>query len=242
VLIDFSRAPENLVAVSDLHYDNGHVYGYGAVKLSDNDEDLNNEYWFHSTTTSGYAAVTYSGTVGFLGVKGFGDSSMIKDYRFAGTNDDPRFSPIYTTLASGMFNQSAEWQTTSVSNSTAYNYYSLLFDSTYGSNAKLQEWAMHEAPTGSGIYTVERLRLRPAPAASQYDYFPKWIYFYGSTGDGTWDTLISGTRTYSPNEQWQEYAFTNNTAYTSYKLRCEDNWGAPENKVIISEWEMNEVI
>jgi len=200
------------------------------------------KYWFDSTTVSGYAAITYSGIVGSLAVKGFGDASMIKDYTFVGTDDDPRFSPTIIALVSGTFNMNSEWQMTYFDNATTYQYYSLMFDSTYGENAKLQEWGMYESPTGSGSYTVQRLRLRPSPNISEYDYFPNKIYFYGTIGDGVWDTLVSGVRTYNPNEQWQEYAFTNNTAYTSYKLRCEDNWGGPDNKIIISEWEMNEVI
>jgi len=511
VIIDFGRAPENLVSTDTIHYDNDHIPGYGAVKLSDNDEDANDEYWFQSTTISGYAAITYSGTVGCLSVKGYDNNAMVKDFRFEGTNDDPRFSPAttllsldpglewvtvtgtilsgpddpdytigkigdyyintstslsykrvadlyvgtedkfnggttsastqldeghadyvfdgslsdpdefwpegwaswsrmagdvlsfwvnydfgvgnayplgiirirpavdhyvtlmkdwifygsnnfsdWTELASGQvpnltqpawyevsfsntpdayryyrfyittkweaglygidelegfevidnawvqvpytprlgiyryfdpwgrFNQLTDWQTLYfnqdvVSFSTVYtppaaenitftfpeeytvtsgndadllfgeevsaradslifNYYILYFDSTYGDDARLQEWSMYEAPTGSGKYTVQRLRLRPSAQTSEYDYFPKKIYLYGTDGQGTWNTVLSGINTYTPNEYWQEYAFDNIIDFSSYKLRCEGNWGGPEDKVIIAEWEMNEIV
>jgi hypothetical protein len=243
VVIDFSKKQADLTSNNRIHYDNGHVSGYAAVKLSDKDTDKYGEYWFESTTQSGYAAITLSGTIESLAVKGFGDSSTPKDFRFVGTDDDPRFSPTTTLLASGTFNQSSGWQTKYFDNSTSFDYHSLYFDSTYGSNAKIQEWRMYEGTTGSGVFTAARLKLRPGTLSTNYRYFPKNIAFYGNIDLDNWVELIPATKTYTPSiSNWQEYAFTNAVGYRAYKLLCWGNWNNTTDKIIISEWELNEIV
>lgn len=243
VVIDFSKKQADLTSNNKLHFDNGHVRSYAAVKLSDEDSDKYGQYWFESTTQSGYAAITLSGTIESFDIKGFGDSSTPKDFRFVGTDDDPRFSPSTTLLASGTFNQSSEWQTKYFDNGTSFDYHSLYFDNTYGSNAKIQEWRMYEGTTGSGIFAAARLKLRPGTLSTNYRYFPKNIALYGNIDLDNWVELIPPTRTYTPDtERWQEYAFTNTSGYRAYKLVCWDNWNSTTDKMIISEWELNEII
>lgn len=243
VVIEFSKQHGDLTTNQSIHFDNGHVTHFAAVKLSDNDADKDDNYWFQSTTTSGYAAITYSGTVGSLDVKCFGDSSTPKDFRFVGTDDDPRFSPAITLLVSGTLSQSSDWQAIYFSNSTEFDYYVFYFDSTYGDNAKIQEWRMYEPAAGSGNFTAARLKLRPGTLSGTYKYFPKYITFYGNNDLDNWVELIPTRKTYTPDTiNWQEYAFTNSAAYRAYKLVCSGNWNDTTDKIIIAEWEINELL
>lgn len=248
VMIDFGRYNDELTSINYLHYDNGHETYFGAAKLSDSDADINNNTYWHGTTSSGiWAAIDFetSKKVGVLSLKPVSDSltSMAKNFRFEGANSDPRFSTTdWKVLYTGQASPIDVWQTFYFTNGRPFRYYRLYVVDTYGDDIKIQEWRMHEfieSPIQLTQKTISRIVLKPP---SEYLYFPKTVEIQASNGDG-WTTLVSGTNTYTPSDlRWQEYAFANSTAYWMYKLVLSNNWGNTNEKLSIAEWTMHEEI
>jgi len=251
LLIDFGRSSTNLVDVTYVHYDSAHKKYFGAAKLSDSDEDVNdNTYWDVETTTSGWACINFGNkkSVGCLAVKAVPESlgSMVKNFIFKGSNEEPRdSSSLWVTLYTGTFYQVAGWQVVYFSNNQKYQYYKLEVIDTYGGNVKLQEWGMYEHGGTLGKKRILQLRLHPIAFDSKEHRYPKRIGFYASNDGYSWLTLVSGTSTYTPYYdslygRWQRYTFNNDSSYWMYKLEVEDNWESSTTGLGIAEWEMVE--
>jgi len=246
--INYSTHGGNLVSFDYLHYDDGHVNYFNAAKLSDQDEDINNNNYWHGTTTSGWAVIDFESPiykVGILMVQGVAGSlnGMAKNYKIEGSftyeNDFEHTS--WKTLAQGTFSKTTDWQTVYFYNDTRYRFYRLKVLDTYGDNIAIQEWKMYRYYTDVGKKVVSKVKIKPVSYDSQYLYFPKQIAFYGSNDGANWTTLIPTKNTYTPlDAKWQEHAFENTTPFYIYRLRCIGNWNNNAGPICIAEWEMME--
>jgi len=251
LIIDFARSANNLVSIGYLHLDSGHVSFKNANKLSDGDDDIWGNNYFHATTTSGYVCIDFGDdkvAVGCLSVKAHTIvNGMAKNFIFKGSYLDPRTSTDdeWYILYTGTFANISDWQPIYIDNDISYRYYKLDILDTYGNESiTLQEWEMYEYLPASRKIIVSQLRLRPTTVDSDEVCFPKWITLKGSNGLDEWDTLIPIRKTYTPFydyawERWQRYSFTNTKGYYRYKLTCSGIWGI-DNRMSISEWEMVE--
>jgi hypothetical protein len=254
IIIDFGRSLTNLVSSELDHFDNNHVNFYNASKLSDNASDINGRDYWNATTTSGvWAAVDFGSTnkqiVGCFSVKAVSSNlkGMVKNYKFEGTNDDPRTIDLeWDTIHTGFFKKSPDWQSTHFVNGKKYQYYRLYVIDTYGENLSLQEWGMYSYNSSFSKKTISQLRLRPITFSSGEYYFPRNILFYGSNDMVNWTNIIPLTRAYTPFmetgefERWHRYSFTNTTPYWCYKLEFTSNWNSEVDRIGMSEWEMVE--
>jgi len=236
-----------------LHLDDGHVGYYTAAKLSDLDGDIyGNTYWL-SNKTSGWAAIKFPAriTIGSFKVNAVSSNltAMIKNYRFYGSNKDPRYSgwSEKVLICSGAFLQQSAEQVVYTNNKSSYFYYILEAVDTYGSNIALQEWAMYRRTSSTGKKVVSQLRLKPVVDNINEYYFPKQIKLEASNDLYNWTTLIDTIDTPTPFTdyvygRWSRYSFGNYEGYYIYRLTCYDNWHANEDIIKISEWEMVERI
>lgn len=256
LIIDFGRNNNNLVSRTLTHYDNDHVYGYNASRLSEEIHDVHGISCWKATTTSGvWASIDLTKTnkkaVGCIAVRGMSNnlSGMVEDYKFEGTNTDPRAHYTnWVTLNTGTFEQAANWQVVHFVNGTVYQYYRLYVDSTYGSNVVLKDWGLYEYDSRFDKKVISQLRIRPITFSSGEYYFPKNILFYGSNDMLNWTELLGLTSTYNPFSstgeygRQQRYSFTNTVPYWCYKLEFTINWKDMFDKIGISEWEMVETL
>ena len=253
IIIDFGREKNNLVNSLYLHLDNNHEKFYGAVKLSDNDDDIHNRNYWKCTTSSGvWAAIEFPSQqmVGCLSVTARASdlTSMIKNFKFYGCYDDPRYVDFSSIdlLCEGIFQDIADEQTFYfTTGGRKFKYYILEALNSYGSNIMLQEWGMYELTTNICKKVISQIRLNPASFDGYESYFPKNIAFYGSNDNVNWDLLLLPTQTYTPfydatYGRWQRFSFINYTPYYCYKLYCEGNWYGTTNVIKMADWEMVE--
>ena len=255
LIIDFGRGAEddNLVSWKYNHYDSGHVLYHGAAKLSDNDEDINTNSYFQSTTVSGYVCIDFDidrPNVGCLAIRGLTGSlgAMVKNFIFSGTDVDPRFAEAADlhTIYSGEFVKTDAWQTIYFEKDRAFTYFKLEILSTHeGDNAIIREWQMYDYDALKRKMIISQLRLLPVAFSSQEYYFPKQISISVSNDMVNWSPIMFTTDTYTPAYdytwgRWQRYSFTNTGRYYCYKVICNGNWNSNVGKMAIAEWEMAE--
>lgn len=246
--INFGIWVINLVSDGYLHYDSGHVLYYNAAKLSDEDEDINNNNYWQGTTTSGWACIDFGSNINNVGVIGIKSvtsnlAGTVKNYKIEGsyTYTNNWEDEHWKVLDEGQFNQSTDWQSAIFVNGTKYRFYRLKVLDTYGDNIALQEWRMFNYNQDLGKKVVSVLKLKPDSSDSNFIYFPKQITFYGSNDGASWVTFINAKNTYTPDGAgWQEYSFTNTIPYYHYKLTCVGNWNDNSGKICIAEWSMHE--
>lgn len=250
LVVYFNTWGDNLVDIEYLHYDNGHITFFNASKLSDNDEDVNNNTYWQSTTTSGWACIDFGASsvnnIGIFTTKAVVDDldCAPKNYKFEGSytyhNDWEHYD--WKLLDEGQFEKTVDWQSRCFVNEVKYRFYRLRVIGVWsGSCIKLQEWKMYNYNESVGKKIVGKLKLKPVNFDSQYIYFPKQIKFYGSDDLVNWDTLIDTKNTYTPLDcKWQEHVFPNEKKYYYYKLTCIGNWNDGVGKICIAEWEMLE--
>jgi hypothetical protein len=250
LVIDYSVYGNDLTDVTYIHYDSGHELWLNASKLSDEDSDAADNYYWSGTTSSGWACIDFDDdnvAIGIVKVKGVASdlSGMPKNYKIEGSfiYTDGFNDTNWKVLSEGQFSQVSGWQSAVFVNNIKYRFYRLKVIDTYGANIALQEWQMYEYGPGFAQYAISKLRLKPAAFDSQYIYFPKQIGFYGSNDLTNWTTLISTKNTYTPyGGSWQEYNFTNVTPFYHYKLTTIGNWNSNSGRICIAEWEMKEAI
>lgn len=253
LIIDFGRGRYSATDVDYIHFnDEDTVEYYNASKLSDLDEDVHSRDYWQTTTTSGWAAIQFPSIkdvtcLSMRAVPG-NTSRMAKNFKFYGSQSDPRFSGwddkvlIYEDQARATEDDQAFYFSTGL---TLYEYYILEVLDTHGGNIAIQEWGMYESISDLGKKSISQLRLHPAAFDSNEYFFPKQIEFYGSNDGFNWDTLVSLTDTPTPFTdytygRWSRYSFTNIKTYYQYKLTCHDNWNASTSQMKIAEWEMVE--
>lgn len=223
------------------HYDLSHVKYFGAVKLSDKDEDVwRRNFWDCTTAINGWAAIKFNEgcVINSVSITAVAEdlNCCPKNYIFFGSN----FSPVTdfdkaVELCSGVFSNITTSQQFFFINIIKYKYYILFIIDNYGgSHIRIREWEMYNIPSASTKKRVSQLRLLPPTDDLLYS-FPNEISLQASVDEITWDTLIPWTQTYSPFVQhypsiygfWQIYSFVDPTekGYCSYKLLCRDNWG-----------------
>ncbi len=247
LIIDFGRTENNLATTENIHYDSGHSNLNNASRLSDNDDST----YFQGTTSSGYVCIEFDNNValGCLVVRAVPGnlSSMVKNYRFMGSYDDPRLSGgDWEVFSSGQLVEVDEEQSIYFVNQTPYKYYKLeIIDTHDMSNVMLQEWQMYQYDESNRKTVISQLRLNPVAFDSQEIYFPKQIEIYGSNNMIDWTALLSTTNTATPFYDYiwgrrQRFSFTNETGYYNYKLICYGNWNYNSGSIAIAEWEMVE--
>lgn len=254
LIINFAVKGDNLTPLSFTHYDDNHELYKGAAKLSDHDEDVNQNTYWQGTTTSGYACIDFEdkdykiGTVLVRGLENDLDG-MVKNYTVDGSDTHPLLASgiDWTNLHSGQLQRLDDWQTIRFINTTAYRYYRLDVLDTYGGNIALREWEMYNYTSGMTAKNVRQLRLKPANFDSNEIYYPKYVSFHGGTLSGTWDELIPSRKTYTPYnaipyDYWQRYSFANSEDYWLYKLTVSGNWGGSGGTIKLAEWEMREIL
>jgi hypothetical protein len=263
--IHFGWSYNQLVSKKQIHYDSGHIYYYNASKLSDKDLDYMGRNFWHSTTTSGWAAINFnpSKNIGAFRIKSHSEEdSRPKDYVFYGSNDTPVFidegdyirpPDDYISsaikLIEGTFINTDEWQSIKVPGNTKFKYFILDVLNTYGGEViKIQEWRMYSSVSIKEPRHPTQLRLHPATYGNYMSNFPKEIKFEGSLNGYDWDILIPWTSTYTPfhvhytgQGYWQYYTFVNDRGFWSFRLSCRGNWGAIDGKIIIGEWALHEL-
>jgi len=97
-------------------------------------------------------------------------------------------------------------------------------------NSALPHWIKYDLGVGNSE-TAIFLRIKP---------YASWIKDFtleGSNNDSDWDELLSTTA--ANNGNWQEWRFTNATAYRYYKLTITSNYGV-QNYAVIYEIELKE--
>jgi hypothetical protein len=243
---------EDVSARKYIHYDSGHVYYYNASKLSDDEADRMGRDFWHSTTTSGWAAIKFdsSTSIGAFRIKATSDMDACpKNFVFYGSNYNPvRDFDKAVLLITDIFAQTEEWQSRVFISRARYKYYILDVLDTYGdANIKIQEWEMMPYLGQRERRYVTQLRLHPALYSSWEYNFPKEISLQASNDGIVWATLIPWTNTYTPFTMvyleygyWQRYSFVNDNGYWSFRLLCRGNWGADDNRIIIGEWSLHE--
>lgn len=252
LIIDFGRGRYSITDKDYIHFDNGRVDYYNASKLSDLDTDVHGRNYWQTTTTSGWAVIQFPSIkdVACLSMRAVpgNTSRMAKNFRFHGSQSDPRFSGWANKilLYEGQARATEDDQTFYFSTGlTLYEYYILEVLDTHGSNIAIQEWGMYESTGALGKKSISQLRLHPVAFDSNEYYFPKQIEFFGSNDGFNWDTLVSLTGTPTPFTdyaygRWSRYSFTNIKTYYMYKLICYDNWESATNQTKMAEWEMVE--
>lgn len=87
---------------------------------------------------------------------------------------------------------------------------------------------------GSGVTkTVEKVRIKPYPGLL------KNFTIQGSNNDTDWDYLLSGQ--HGNDGDWEDFIFSNNTAYRYYRIYIDDIWLYPTYTIIsVYEFEMYE--
>jgi len=252
VVIDFGRSRYSVTDASYIHFDSDSVDYYNASKLSDLDTDVYGADYWQGTTTSGWAAIQFPTTkdIACLSLKAVpgSTSNMADNFKFYGSNSNPRFSGwndkvlIYEGEARAVETEQVFYFSTGL---TFYEYYILEVIDTHGDNVAIQEWGMYERSTSLGKRVISQLRLHPVTFTDNEYYFPKQIEFYASNDGFTWDLLITRKDTPTPFTdyaygRWSRYSFINFNSYYLYKLTCYDNWHADNDQMKMAEWEMVE--
>jgi hypothetical protein len=251
--INMGWTNDQLVSRAYKHYDSDHIYYYNASKLSDQDTDRMSRNYWHCTTTSGWAAIKFpfSKNIGALRVKFNEDSGTgPKNYAFYGSNFYPgTLFHLARKLDEGVFSDVLDWQSRKIKGTGNFKYFILDVPTTYGDeNIKLQEWRMFDNIGENERHYPSQLRLNPGIYGDYMENFPKEIMLEGSIDNTTWTTLIPWTYTATPYVQhytgygyWQRYSFINTKGYWSFRLNCRGNWGAPDGRIIVGEWELREL-
>jgi len=96
IIIDFGRYKDSVTSVNYIHFNSDSVYFYNASKLSDLDTDVHGRDYWQSTTTPGWAAIQFPDTKDitclYLRAVPGNAGKMVKDFKFYGSQSDPRFS------------------------------------------------------------------------------------------------------------------------------------------------------
>ena len=92
---------------------------------------------------------------------------------------------------------------------------------------------------GSGVTkVVTKLRMYTY-SSGNYDTV-KNFNLQGSNDNSTWSTLYTGIGVETTSSQWQEFTFTNFTAYRYYKINFIDTWSGTVTEISIWEIELME--
>jgi len=254
LVIDFGRGRYSATDKTYIHFDSDRVDYYNAAKLSDLDTDVNSSDYWQGTTTSGWAAIQFPTTkdIACLALRAVpgSTSSMADNFKFYGSQSNPRFSGwndkvlIYEGQARAVEEEQTFYFSTGL---TFYEYYILEVLDTHGGNVAIQEWGMYERESFLGKKVISQLRLYPVIFTNNEHYFPKEIEFYGSNDGFSWNLLIPTTDTPTPFTdyaygRWSRYSFDEFDTYYLYKLTCNDNWHAANDQIKIAEWEMVEAV
>jgi len=253
ITIDFGRTENSINSVDHRHYNSSNsVYFYNASKLSDHDADVHDRDYWQTTTTSGWAAIKFDTTkdIACLAIRAVPGSTsrMAKDFKFYGSQYNPRFSGwdekvlLYEGEALPNEQEQVFYFSTGL---TYYKYYILDVLNTHGGNIAIQEWELYERDPIMGKRVISQLRLRPVTFTDNEYYYPKQVSLSASNNGYTWDLLLPSTDTPTPFTdyaygRWSRYSFDNFKSYYQYKLTCVDNWRAADDKIKMSEWEMVE--
>lgn len=244
---------EDVTSTKYIHYDTGHVYHYGAVRLSDNDETKFGWSFTELTTSSGWVAIKFpkTRTIGAFRLKNTSDlDAAPKDYIFYGSNFNPTIAyENARVISTGTFSQTEEWQFEVLLQGNKYRYYILEILNTYGDeNIKIQEWELMDSMEQRDRRFPVQLRLHPAIQGDLQYNFPKEISLVATNDGVSWDTLIPWRYTYTPFTShypdyglWQRYAFIIEKGYWTFRLLCRGNWRAQNNIMAIGEWEFREL-
>jgi len=255
LVIDFGRTRHTATDNDYLYFnDDNTVIYYNAVKLSDLDTDVHGRNYWQTTTTSGWAAIQFPSIkdiacLSLTAVPG-STSRMVNNFKFYGSNSDPRFSGWYDKVLvyEGSARAAEEEQVFYFNTGlTFYEYYILEVLDTHGGNIAIQEWGMYERNQTLGKKIISQLRLHPVAFDSNEYFFAKEIELHGSNDGFNWTLLIPTTDTPTPFTdyaygRWSRYTFENSNGYYMYKLTCYDNWRAATDQIKIAEWEMVERI
>jgi hypothetical protein len=245
---------QDVTSTKYIHYDSGHTYHYGAVRLSDNDQTQFGWTFTELTTSSGWVAIKFptTRTIGTFRIKNTNDlDAAPKDYIFYGSNFNPAIAYENAhVLSTGTFSQTEEWQFDVLLQGNKYRYYILEILNTHGGdNIKIQEWELMDSMEQRDRRYPVQLRLHPAIQGDLQYNFPKEISLVATNDGVNWDTLIPWRYTYTPFIShypeyglWQRYSFIIEKGYWTFRLLCRGNWRAQDNKIAIGEWELRELV
>ena len=123
---------------------------------------------------------------------------------------------------------------------TTYTTYvaSRAFDNTAGTNwlstdSAFPHWIKYDL--GEGVVKKAR-KLRLLPQDIQLEDFT----LEGSNDDSNWVQFVSDTAT--GNTEWQEWEFSNSTAYRYYKITVTSNYSGSDDMAGIFEIELMEAV
>ena len=222
-----------------------------ASAASDNDE---NTHWEATSGASEWWKYDLGDgnikTARKLRVNGYHDGTdlYIKNFVLSGSNDDSN----WTSVTTGVTTNTSGWQEFTFSNSTAYRYYKVSITDIWAASGNVSvnefelqelithsasnaldddtatrwqgasgsnEWVKYDLGAGNSVIPT-KLRLRGYHDGSNLHV--KNFVFAGSNNDSDWTTLSSGTTTNTSG--WQEFTFTNSTAFRYFRLNITDTW------------------
>jgi len=231
-----------------VHFDSGHIYHYGASKMSESTDGVDpygRSYW-SATTSSGWACIDFgidNKAINCVAIKAHNLNSCPKEIKIQGGFEDPRENnSTWKDLYSGFVNCVTGWQAFYLSNKNVYRYYRLfIYNTWFGENIQIDEWGFYENASIEKK-VINQVRLRPLDKDSQEIYFPKHFDVYGSNNFNAW-SLLGSFATYTPfydgpYGRWQRYTLNNADGYWAYKLTFVGNWNGTVDNLVISEWEM----
>jgi hypothetical protein len=241
------------VSIKKKHYDSGHEYYYGAIKLSNNDNDLMGRNQWKCTSSSGWAALGFetATSISSLGIKTvISLTGRPRNFIFYGSNVNPNVSfDDAIKLAEGTFSNLSGIQFINFNNEGKYTFYILKVLNTYGGNIIIDEWYMIQRLLGSRLTYASQLRLHPSTFGTLQYNFPKEISLVASNDGANWSTLIPWIKTYTPflehtygNGLWQIYSFINKKGFYIYRLKCRGNWAADNDIIAIGSLSVHELI
>lgn len=236
-----------------VHYDSGHVYYYGAAKLSNNDTDRMGRNQWICTSESGWAAVKFNNAVNVSAFRirtGMSVSGRPMDFIFYGSNVNPNVSfNSAVKLMEGTFSSEDGWKLNNFVNNGTFIFYILSIINTYGGNVIIDEWEMLKSIGGSKKKYPTQLRLHPATFGTFQYNFPKEISLLASNDGVVWDILLPWKYTYTPFMEhvygrglWHRYSFTNTNGYWIFRLKCRGNWLADDDRIVIGELSIHELL